>query len=224
MNARLIFAGAPSGSCSARSSHSSLGAVLLPLLRRLRVFQHAYESAPQSHQSKTGTPTMGGLLSSFGRRRRCCSRRARRWSRRCGLLSFSSAPRSGGIDDASGVRLGTQSRLARAHEVPGDRAARGGVPARDRRVVRVLSTRRAFSRRSLFAGAPHWVWLAARHRGDHRNDPCRESHRRTRWIGGRNDAPAVGRLRSSSQRRRSCRQPRSVRRSELGAVRRFPLL
>ena len=36
-------------------------ALLLPLLRRLRLRQHAYEDAPQSHQSKTGTPTMGGL-------------------------------------------------------------------------------------------------------------------------------------------------------------------
>jgi phospho-N-acetylmuramoyl-pentapeptide-transferase len=35
------------------------------LLRRLRVLkfgQHAYEDAPKTHQKKTGTPTMGGLL------------------------------------------------------------------------------------------------------------------------------------------------------------------
>lgn len=36
-------------------------AIALPLLRRLRANQHAYEDAPQSHQVKTGTPTMGGL-------------------------------------------------------------------------------------------------------------------------------------------------------------------
>ncbi|HZT12275.1 MAG TPA: phospho-N-acetylmuramoyl-pentapeptide-transferase [Candidatus Baltobacteraceae bacterium] len=36
-------------------------AIALPLLRRLRLRQHAYEDAPQSHQVKTGTPTMGGI-------------------------------------------------------------------------------------------------------------------------------------------------------------------
>lgn len=37
------------------------GAVLLPLLTRLQFRQHAYEDAPQTHQKKTGTPTMGGI-------------------------------------------------------------------------------------------------------------------------------------------------------------------
>jgi phospho-N-acetylmuramoyl-pentapeptide-transferase len=37
------------------------GAILLPLLTRLQFRQHAYEDAPQSHQKKTGTPTMGGV-------------------------------------------------------------------------------------------------------------------------------------------------------------------
>lgn len=38
------------------------GTVLLLLLGRLRVRQQAYEDAPQSHQKKSGTPTMGGLV------------------------------------------------------------------------------------------------------------------------------------------------------------------
>ncbi|HEY5339675.1 MAG TPA: phospho-N-acetylmuramoyl-pentapeptide-transferase [Candidatus Aquilonibacter sp.] len=38
------------------------GLVVLPLLRRLQLRQHAYEDAPQSHQVKTGTPTMGGIV------------------------------------------------------------------------------------------------------------------------------------------------------------------
>ncbi|HET7815612.1 MAG TPA: phospho-N-acetylmuramoyl-pentapeptide-transferase [Candidatus Baltobacteraceae bacterium] len=37
-------------------------AALLPLLRNLKFRQHAYEDAPQSHQVKTGTPTMGGIV------------------------------------------------------------------------------------------------------------------------------------------------------------------
>lgn len=36
-------------------------ALLLPLLRRLQLRQRAYEDAPESHQKKTGTPTMGGV-------------------------------------------------------------------------------------------------------------------------------------------------------------------
>ncbi len=35
--------------------------LLLPVLRRMQFRQHAYEDAPQSHQTKTGTPTMGGI-------------------------------------------------------------------------------------------------------------------------------------------------------------------
>jgi phospho-N-acetylmuramoyl-pentapeptide-transferase len=41
---------------------ATLGAPLIALLRRLAYRQHAYEDAPASHQKKTGTPTMGGLL------------------------------------------------------------------------------------------------------------------------------------------------------------------
>ncbi len=38
------------------------GLVVLPLLRRLQFEQHAYEDAPETHQKKSGTPTMGGVL------------------------------------------------------------------------------------------------------------------------------------------------------------------
>ncbi len=38
------------------------GAAALPLLARLQFRQHAYEDAPQTHQKKTGTPTMGGIV------------------------------------------------------------------------------------------------------------------------------------------------------------------
>lgn len=38
------------------------GALLLALLRRLQLRQYAYEDAPESHQRKSGTPTMGGLM------------------------------------------------------------------------------------------------------------------------------------------------------------------
>ena len=38
------------------------GALALPVLARLQFRQHAYEDAPQTHQTKTGTPTMGGVV------------------------------------------------------------------------------------------------------------------------------------------------------------------
>lgn len=38
------------------------GLIALPLLRRFQLRQHAYEDAPASHQAKTGTPTMGGIV------------------------------------------------------------------------------------------------------------------------------------------------------------------
>lgn len=42
---------------------ASAGAfVLLQLLRRLGITQHAYEDAPATHREKTGTPTMGGIV------------------------------------------------------------------------------------------------------------------------------------------------------------------
>ncbi len=39
----------------------AVAGLLLPLLRRMQLAQHAYEDAPASHQTKTGTPTMGGI-------------------------------------------------------------------------------------------------------------------------------------------------------------------
>lgn len=36
-------------------------ALLLPLLRHFQLGQRPYEDAPESHRTKTGTPTMGGL-------------------------------------------------------------------------------------------------------------------------------------------------------------------
>jgi phospho-N-acetylmuramoyl-pentapeptide-transferase len=38
------------------------GFIVLRILRRVHALQHAYEDAPQSHQKKTGTPTMGGIV------------------------------------------------------------------------------------------------------------------------------------------------------------------
>src|SRR5580698_1515724 len=41
---------------------AGLGWPLVGFLKLLAYRQHAYEDAPQTHQKKTGTPTMGGML------------------------------------------------------------------------------------------------------------------------------------------------------------------
>jgi phospho-N-acetylmuramoyl-pentapeptide-transferase len=41
---------------------AALGKPLVSALRRLAYRQHAYEDAPATHQRKSGTPTMGGVL------------------------------------------------------------------------------------------------------------------------------------------------------------------
>ena len=39
-----------------------LGPLIIPLLKRLKIGQSIREDGPQSHLSKSGTPTMGGLI------------------------------------------------------------------------------------------------------------------------------------------------------------------
>lgn len=53
----LLIAGVPAFVVAAL-----LGKPLIGVLRRFAARQTAYEDAPQSHQAKTGTPTMGGVL------------------------------------------------------------------------------------------------------------------------------------------------------------------
>ncbi len=42
------------------------GHVLIPLLKRLKAGQHIRDDGPQSHLSKSGTPTMGGIMILIG--------------------------------------------------------------------------------------------------------------------------------------------------------------
>ena len=40
----------------------ALGPVVIPMLRRLKFGQNERSDGPQSHLSKAGTPTMGGMM------------------------------------------------------------------------------------------------------------------------------------------------------------------
>ena len=43
----------------------ALNPIIIPLLRRLKFGQSIREEGPKSHQKKSGTPTMGGVIFLF---------------------------------------------------------------------------------------------------------------------------------------------------------------
>ena len=59
---RTLLGALVAGALPAFAVTALLGRPLIDALRRASARQTAYEDAPQSHQAKTGTPTMGGLL------------------------------------------------------------------------------------------------------------------------------------------------------------------
>lgn len=61
-DAQTLLGWAPLWAFQAAVVALAAGAILLPLLRRFQLQQHAYEDAPATHQVKTGTPTMGGIV------------------------------------------------------------------------------------------------------------------------------------------------------------------
>jgi phospho-N-acetylmuramoyl-pentapeptide-transferase len=134
-----------------------VGAVLLPVLRRLQMRQQAYEDAPQSHQSKTGTPTMGGLVFVAAVAVMVPATRAPLlWQ--LGLLVIACAA-VGLLDDFLAIRLG-RNRGLRARTkflataliaVVFLRSIDGALSFFPRDVL--------FHAGSLSLTAPHWVWL-----------------------------------------------------------------
>ncbi|HKU81450.1 MAG TPA: phospho-N-acetylmuramoyl-pentapeptide-transferase [Candidatus Tumulicola sp.] len=61
LDARTLFGVAPYWILLGLVVALVAAAALLPLLRHFQLGQRTYEDAPESHQSKSGTPTMGGL-------------------------------------------------------------------------------------------------------------------------------------------------------------------
>ena len=132
------------------------GALLLPALTRLQFRQHAYEDAPQTHQKKTGTPTMGGvvfvvaLLPLLIYYRNPAMIATFLLVLACALIGF--------IDDYTAIRRGKNAGLrARTKYLLTALAAAGylwwisgsaGVP------VDVIFQMSGFT-----LHAPHWLWL-----------------------------------------------------------------
>jgi len=133
------------------------GAALLPLLRRMQFRQHAYEDAPATHQKKTGTPTMGGVLFLLALLPMLSSWRVPFVPELLGLVFACGA--IGFIDDFMGIRLGRNR----------------GLTARTKylatAVVSIIFLRQIDASYSFFprnvllhAGTytmmvPHWLWL-----------------------------------------------------------------
>jgi len=133
-------------------------ALLLPLLRTLKVRQRAYEDAPATHQAKTGTPTMGGvcfvvallplLVPSF---------RSSLLNYLFGLVAVCAS--IGFVDDLLAIRLGrnrglrarTKFLMTALVAVMFLRGIDGGNFAYPRDVLLVLP--------GYALQAPHWLWL-----------------------------------------------------------------
>ncbi len=132
------------------------GLLLLVLLGRLHVRQHAYEDAPQTHRGKTGTPTMGGLVFIVALAAALSVARGALLADLVGLVVLCAAV--GAVDDIVKVRGG----------------ANRGLPARTKLLatalaatifLRAIDAQPSFPSDVLFhagafsIGVPHWLWF-----------------------------------------------------------------
>ncbi|MGA8534521.1 MAG: phospho-N-acetylmuramoyl-pentapeptide-transferase [Candidatus Tumulicola sp.] len=157
LEARTLYGVAPLWMLLGFVVASIAGAVLLPVLSRLQMRQRAYEDAPQSHQAKTGTPTMGGLVFVAATIAMLPATRAPLLMQ-LGLLVIACAA-VGALDDALAIRLGR------------NRGLRARTKFLATALIAVVFLRSIdgslsfFPRDVLFhAGpvsltAPHWLWL-----------------------------------------------------------------
>ncbi len=132
-------------------------AALLALSKRLDVRQHAYEDAPSTHQSKSGTPTMGGIVFAVALGGALAVVRTPLFAQLV-FLAVACAG-IGAVDDYLAIR----------------RASNRGLPARTKLLATALiavvflrtidGSYETFPRDAIFhAGsfwliAPHWLWL-----------------------------------------------------------------
>lgn len=130
-------------------------AALIPLMRRLQFKQHAYEDAPESHQKKTGTPTMGGIAFVVALLPLLLNRTAPAVGlvllvAACALIGF--------VDDYSAIRKGKNAGLrARTKYLLTALAAVAFLQYCAAFTPNVDTIFRAGSGVALHV--PHWVWL-----------------------------------------------------------------
>ncbi len=131
-------------------------AVALPLLARMQFRQHAYEDAPQTHQKKTGTPTMGGvvfviaLLPLIGFYRDPVMIATLLLAACCGLIGF--------FDDITAIRRGKNAGLrARTKFLLTALVAVGYLWWISRSPSVPVDT--IFHMSGYVLSVPHWLWL-----------------------------------------------------------------
>ena len=183
IDARILFGSAPFWVVLGFLAALIAGALLLPLLRRFQMRQAVYEDAPPSHRSKSGTPTMGGLVFVAAVAATLPASRAPLLLQ-LGLLVVACAA-VGLLDDYLTIRQQARRGLRARTKVLGDGADRRRVPARARRIVRLFYPRRAVPRRHVLAGRTPLAVADLRNPRHYRNDPRRQSHRWPRRLGRR---------------------------------------
>jgi phospho-N-acetylmuramoyl-pentapeptide-transferase len=130
----------------------TLGAPLIRALQRLAYRQHAYEDAPQTHQKKSGTPTMGGLLFLIAPLVACALARDAIAAAFALLIAGSGA--IGFVDDYLAIRRGRNRGLSARTKFLAT-ALVGAV------FLGILVQLPGVNRDVLFIGAvPVWVWFA----------------------------------------------------------------
>ncbi len=170
-DARLLFGVAPLWIALGLIVALVAGAVLLPLLSRLQVRQRAYEDAPQSHQAKTGTPTMGGLVFVAAMVATLPATRAPLLPQ-LGLLVIACAA-VGALDDVLSIRSGHHRGLRARTKFLATaliavvflRSIDGALTFFPRDVL--------FHAGSFSLTAPHWVWLLLGILSNYRDDSRR---------------------------------------------------
>jgi phospho-N-acetylmuramoyl-pentapeptide-transferase len=135
-----------------------VGLILLPALRRSQFRQRAYEDAPETHQRKTGTPTMGGFVFVVALAAALPLARAPLLTALVYLVVACAA--IGFLDDYLAVRQGGGHRGLRARTKLLATALVAVI------FLRTIDASSAFYPRDvLFAAgsyalvAPHWLWL-----------------------------------------------------------------
>jgi phospho-N-acetylmuramoyl-pentapeptide-transferase len=130
---------------------------LLGVLRRFDVRQRAYEDAPRSHRSKTGTPTMGGLAFVIALLVLCLTERAALLPALVFLVVVCAG--IGAIDDVLAIRQGANRGLRARTKF----LATALVAAIFLRAISsepsLFPANVLFHGSSLWLTAPHWLWL-----------------------------------------------------------------
>jgi phospho-N-acetylmuramoyl-pentapeptide-transferase len=133
------------------------GVGLLVLLGRLHVRQHAYEDAPQTHQAKTGTPTMGGIIFVIALLAALGAVRVPTLFQLVALVVVCAA--IGAIDDILKIRGGANRGL-RARTKLLATALAAVVFLRSLDAAGTFFPRDVlFHAGSIWLAAPHWLWL-----------------------------------------------------------------